>query len=88
MAQMEKLRADFKNADEAFKNGLAELTSEFQEHQQKETGRVSFFAQISMAAFAKPLLPAGRIISRNLIQRQNETKEINQKVYYRETQRG
>ena len=41
-----------------------------------------------MAAFAKPLLPAGRIISRNLIQRQNETKEINQKVYYRETQRG
>ena len=37
---MEKLRADFKNADEAFKNGLAQLTSEFQEHQQK-TGKVS-----------------------------------------------
>lgn len=41
MAQMEKLRVDFKNADEAFKNGLAQLTSEFQEHQQKETGQVS-----------------------------------------------
>jgi hypothetical protein len=27
----------------------------------------SNFAQISMAAFAKPLLPAGRFISRNLI---------------------
>ena len=41
MAQLEKLRADFKNADEAFKNGIAQLTSEFQEHQQKETGKVS-----------------------------------------------
>jgi hypothetical protein len=35
-----------------------------------------------MAAFAKPLLPAGRFISRNLIEKRNETKEINQKVYY------
>ncbi len=41
MAQMEKLRADFKNADEAFKNGLAQLSSEFQQHQEKETGNVS-----------------------------------------------
>lgn len=41
MEQMIKLRADFKNADEAFKNGLAQLTSEFQEQQQKETGKVS-----------------------------------------------
>jgi len=41
MSQMEKIRTEFKNADEAFKNGLAQLTSEFQEHQQKETGRVS-----------------------------------------------
>lgn len=41
MAQMEKLRADFKNADKAFTTGLAQLTSEFQEHQQKETGRIS-----------------------------------------------
>ena len=41
MEQMEKLRADFKNADEAFKNGLEQLSSEFQQHQEKETGMVS-----------------------------------------------
>ena len=41
MAQLEKLRSDFKNAEEAFNTGLAQLSSQFQEHQQKETGRVS-----------------------------------------------
>jgi hypothetical protein len=41
MSQIDKLRTDFKNADEAFKNGLAQLTSEFQKHQQEETGKVS-----------------------------------------------
>lgn len=40
MAQMEKLRNDFKNADKAFNNGLSDLVSKFQE-QQRMAGVVS-----------------------------------------------
>lgn len=41
MAQFEQLKNDYKNAQEVFKNGLDNLRSDFQEHQEKETGRVS-----------------------------------------------
>jgi len=41
MAEFAQLKTDFKNAQEAFKNGLENLTNQFQEHQKEETGRVS-----------------------------------------------
>ena len=41
MAEFAQLKTDFKNAQDAFKNGLENLTNQFQEHQQNETGKVS-----------------------------------------------
>lgn len=39
--QMKQLRDCFKNADEAFMGGLALATSQFQERQLKERGKIS-----------------------------------------------
>ncbi len=41
MSQIEKLRTDFKKADEEFKNTLSQMASDFREQQKKETGRES-----------------------------------------------
>lgn len=41
MKEFTQLKTDFLNAQEAFKNGLENLTNQFQEHQEKKTGKVS-----------------------------------------------
>lgn len=41
MAEFAQLKTDFKNAQEAFNNGLENLINQFQEQQENETGTVS-----------------------------------------------
>lgn len=41
MSQIQKLKADYKKAEKTFSEGLAQLTSEFEDHQQKKTGVIS-----------------------------------------------